>query len=189
MNKFKIITEVLNGIKLIETKPVNDDRGFFQRLVCFDEFKEIGLNKNIVNINNSFTKNAGAIRGLHYQIQPFSETKIVKCIKGSIYDVAVDIRKNSPTFLKYFATELTEKNNRMLFIPEGFAHGFQSLTNDTEIIYFVTNYYSKKHDSGLNPFDTRINITWALECTDISEKDRNAKFIDNNFIGIDIWEY
>jgi len=186
MNKFNVITEVFNGVKLIETNPIKDERGYFQRLFCLDELKEIGLSKNIVNINHSLTKRAGSIRGLHYQLQPFSETKIVKCIKGAILDVAIDIRKNSPTFLQYFATELTEKNNRILFIPEGFAHAFQSLTNDTEIIYFVTNYYSKKHESGLNPFDTRINIAWALECTDISEKDKNAKFIDNNFIGIDL---
>ena len=184
MNKFNVIAEVLNGVKLVETKPIHDDRGFFQRLFCTNEFQEIGLNKSIVNINNSFTKNAGSIRGLHYQMQPFSETKIVKCIKGAILDVAVDIRKDSPTFLKYFSVELTEENNKMLYIPDGFAHGFQSLTNDTEIIYFVTNYYSKEHDSGLNPFDTRINIKWALECTDISEKDKNVKFIDDKFIGI-----
>lgn len=186
MHKFNVIDEIFNGVKLIETKPICDDRGYFQRLFCSNELKEIGLSKNIVNINHSLTKQTGSIRGLHYQTQPFSEIKIVKCIKGSIYDVAVDIRKNSPTFLKYFATELTEKNNRMLYIPEGFAHGFQSLANDTEIIYFVTNYYSKEHESGLNPFDSNINIKWALECTNISEKDKNQKFINTNFIGIDL---
>lgn len=184
MDRFTIINEALNGIKLIKTNPINDERGYFQRLICSNELKKIGLSKNIVNINHSLTKKAGSIRGLHYQTQPFSEIKIVKCIKGSIYDVAVDIRKNSPTFLKYFATELTEKNNRMLYIPEGFAHGFQSLEDNSEIIYFVTNYYSKAHDKGLNPFDKKININWSLNCTDISCKDKEAELINDFFIGI-----
>jgi dTDP-4-dehydrorhamnose 3,5-epimerase len=186
MNKFNIINETLNGLKLVETKPIKDERGFFQRLLCNDDFKEIGLEKSIVNINHSKTLGKGSIRGLHFQYQPASEVKIVKCIKGSIYDVAIDIREDSPTFLHYYGTELSETNNRMLYIPEGFAHGFQTLTDDAEIIYFVTNYYSSELESGLNPFDNKINIKWPLKCKNISKKDKNAKMVDNNFSGVDL---
>jgi dTDP-4-dehydrorhamnose 3,5-epimerase len=184
MNKFNVIDEVINGVKVLETKPITDERGYFQRLFCIEELQEVGLNKNIVNVNHSLTKKAGSIRGLHYQLQPFSEIKIIKCIKGSILDVVVDIRKNSPTFLKYFSIKLTNFNNRMLYIPEGFAHGFQSLEDNSEIIYFVTNYYSKEHDMVLNPFDKAININWPLNCTCISEKDNNALFINESFVGL-----
>lgn len=184
MNRFIIEKTKIDGLNILTTKPISDHRGFFQRVFCQQEFAEIGLDKNIVNVNNSLTKKAGSIRGLHYQTQPFAEIKIVKCIKGSILDVAVDIRKDSPTFLQYVAVELTDQNNKMLYIPEGFAHGFQSLTDNAEIVYFVTNYYSKEHDSGLNPLDPKISIRWAMDCTDISDKDKSSSFIDNSFIGI-----
>jgi dTDP-4-dehydrorhamnose 3,5-epimerase len=186
MDRFKIINETLNGVKLIETKPIIDERGFFQRLLCSNDFKKIGLEKDIVNINHSKTLAMGTIRGMHFQYQPSSEIKIVKCIKGSIFDVVIDIRKDSPTFLHYYGAELSHLNNRMLYIPEGFAHGFQSLQDDTEIIYFVTNYYSSECESGLNPFDSKIDIKWPLECKNISEKDNNANRINNDFNGVDL---
>jgi dTDP-4-dehydrorhamnose 3,5-epimerase len=184
MNKFNIIDEPISGLKLIETKPIIDDRGFFQRLLCTKDLEEIGLEKEIVNVNHSKTKEIGAIRGMHFQYHPASEVKIVKCIKGSIFDVAIDIRKDSHTFLQYFGVKLSDSNNKMLYIPEGFAHGFQSLSEDTEIIYFVTSYYSSKLESGLNPFDNKINIDWPLKCKKISEKDKNAILINNEFIGV-----
>jgi len=143
------------------------------------------LKKNIVNVNHSKTEVVGTIRGMHFQYQPASEVKIVKCIKGSIFDVVVDIRNNSPTFLKYYGVELSDSNSKMLYIPEGFAHGFQSLSENTEIIYFVTNFYSTELESSLNPFDKKIDIKWPLKCSNISDKDKSAKMIDNEFVGIE----
>lgn len=184
MNKFEFLEEPMLGLKLFKSKPNIDERGFFQRLFCKNNFKEMGLEKEIVNINHSFTNEAGTIRGMHFQYSPSTEIKIVKCIKGSIYDVVVDIRKNSPTFLKHYSIELTDENNLMLYIPEGFAHGFQSLKINSEIIYFVTNYYNNELESGLNPFDSKLNINWPLNCKFISQKDKNSQLIDENFIGI-----
>lgn len=185
MNKFDLIEEPMEGLKVLKLKPITDERGYFQRLLCINEFKELGLTKEIVNINHSKTKDIGTIRGMHFQYPPESEVKIVKCIKGSIFDVVVDIRKNSPTFLQYYAIELNDSNNNMLYVPEGFAHGFQTLREDSEIIYFVTNYYSAKLESGLNPFDKKLNIKWPLTCTNISNKDTNCATIDNDFNGIE----
>jgi dTDP-4-dehydrorhamnose 3,5-epimerase len=184
MQRFQVMNTPIEGLKILKTVPLSDDRGFFQRLFCDEELKEIGLNKKIVNINHSFTKKAGSIRGMHFQYQPSSEIKIVKCIRGAILDIAVDIRHNSPTFLQPYSIELTESNNTMLYIPEGFAHGFQTLDDNSEIIYFVTNYYSKELEMSLNPFDERLGIEWSLKCTDISDKDVNAKMIDGSFIGV-----
>lgn len=184
MDKFNIIDEPIPGVKLIKTKPIKDDRGFFERVLCVKEFEKIGLNKKIVNINHSKTKDIGTIRGMHFQYQPATEIKIVKCITGSIYDVIVDIRENSPTFLQHFGVELNDKNNLILYIPEGFAHGFQTLEEDSEIIYFVTNYYSKELESGLNPFDEKLNIKWPIKCTNISDKDKKTKMLDEFFIGL-----
>lgn len=184
MNKFNIIEEPMNDLKLLKTIPMIDERGYFERMLCTDEFKEIGLTKPIVNINHSLTKEKGTIRGMHYQCKPKTETKIIKCIKGSILDVVIDIRENSPTFLHNYTIELNHSNDLMLYIPEGFAHGFQSLEDNTEIIYFVTNSYSQELESGLNPFDNKLSIKWPLECSFISNKDKLSPFIDNNFSGI-----
>jgi len=184
MDRFNIIEEPFEGLKILKLKPINDDRGFFQRLFCSEDFKELGLEKNIVNINHSLTKKKGMIRGLHFQHFPAKEIKIIKCIKGEILDVVVDIRKNSPTFLKSYSVELKEDNDLMIYVPEGFAHGFQSLKDNSEIIYFVTSSYSMKLESGLNPFDPRLGITWPLKCSYISEKDKKHPFLETDFIGI-----
>ena len=185
MDKFKIIRDALNGVKVIELMPMTDDRGFFERLLCVNEFKELGLERDIVNINHSKTSLAGTIRGMHYQNQPSAEIKIVKCIRGAIHDVVVDIRQNSPTFLKYFSIDLTSDNNLLLYIPEGFAHGFQALEDDSEIIYFVTSHYSKELEATLNPFDCSINIKWPVDCTKISNKDKESLILTSSFEGIE----
>jgi dTDP-4-dehydrorhamnose 3,5-epimerase len=174
---------MLNGVILLESKPIADERGYFERLFCLREFQALGLDKEIINVNHSKTELKGTIRGMHFQKSPASEVKILKCVRGSIFDVVIDIRRDSPTYLKHFSVELNEKNNLMLYVPEGFAHGFQSLSKDTEIIYFVTNYYSNELESNLNPFDPSIGIDWPLECSNISDKDKNANFIGNHFIG------
>lgn len=176
----------LKGLYIINLKPKTDDRGYFERVYCVEEFKELGLKKTINNINRSFTKKKGTIRGLHFQYPPFQETKIIICLKGSVYDVAVDIRKNSPTFLQWQGEILDGKLKQMFLIPEGFAHGFQTLENDVELLYLHTNFYSKEYESALNIRDPLLNISWPSEVTEISEKDSSNKFISTEFKGIEL---
>jgi dTDP-4-dehydrorhamnose 3,5-epimerase len=162
---------------IIEIEPHTDNRGFFERLFCKKEFLTIGFSKEIVQINHSFSKKKGTVRGLHYQIPPFTETRIIKCIKGSVFDVAVDLRKNSPTFLKCFGLELTEENNLMFFIPEGFAHGFQTLKSNTGLLYFHTGYYNPGSEAGINHADPLLDLEFPLKVTEISVRDKNHSFL------------
>ncbi|NWF66367.1 MAG: dTDP-4-dehydrorhamnose 3,5-epimerase [Campylobacterales bacterium] len=184
MSRFDILNSVLNGVYILNIKQLSDDRGFFERLFCKEDFKDIGLKKEIVQINRSCTKKVGSIRGMHYQQMPKSETKIIRCLKGEVLDVAVDLRENSPTFLKYHAEILSEYNNKIIVIPEGFAHGFQVLKEDSELLYFHTEYYSPQADSGVRFDDPSLDIQWLLEPTEISLKDKNYKLIDENFKGV-----
>ncbi|MDR1493781.1 MAG: dTDP-4-dehydrorhamnose 3,5-epimerase [Planctomycetaceae bacterium] len=161
-----------SGAYRIDLEPRGDERGRFTRLFCANELKEIGLAKPIVNVNYSYTQRKGTIRGLHFQYPPDCEIKIVKCIRGTIWDCIVDVRKDSSTFLKWDAVELTDDNKRMIYIPEGFAHGFQTLTDDVEMIYFVTNFYAPKNEDGLRFDDPDLLIDWRLPSTVVSERDR-----------------
>lgn len=155
----------------IELEPRGDSRGRFTRLFCAKELAQIGHKKPIVNVNHSYTQKRGTIRGLHFQNPPFAEVKIIKCIRGAIFDVIVDNRKDSPTYRKWEGVELTESNDRMMYVPEGFAHGFQSLTDDVEMIYFHTEYYEKSSEDGLRYDDPKIGITWPTEVTEVSARD------------------
>ncbi|HBK6304468.1 TPA: dTDP-4-dehydrorhamnose 3,5-epimerase [Campylobacter jejuni] len=159
MSRFNFMKACIEGVYIIEPKPICDERGYFERYFCANDFEEIGMKKPIIQINHSKTIGKGSIRGMHYQIPPFCETKIVRCLKGSILDVAIDIRKNSPTFLQYFSIELNEVNNKYLYIPEGFAHGFQVLSDEAEILYLVTQKFNSSADRGINPFDKAIIST------------------------------
>ncbi|HEE9005555.1 TPA: dTDP-4-dehydrorhamnose 3,5-epimerase, partial [Campylobacter jejuni] len=156
MSRFNFMKTCIEGVYIIKPKPICDERGYFERYFCTNDFEEIGMKKPIIQINHSKTIGKGSIRGMHYQIPPFCETKIVRCLKGSILDVAIDIRKNSPTFLQYFSIELNEVNNKYLYIPEGFAHGFQVLSDEAEILYLVTQEFNSSADRGINPFDKAI---------------------------------
>jgi len=183
MNRLEIKTTYIHDLYIIGSNPIYDDRGYFERLFCEEELRPI-LKKPIKQINHSLTKNKGSIRGMHYQIPPAAETKIIKCIKGSIYDVAVDLRKDSPTFLKWHGEIISEGNSKMFLIPEGFAHGFQTLDDNIEVIYFTTEYYSAELERGILYDDPFISIGWPLKLAEISEKDKNYHALDNNFEGI-----
>lgn len=186
MSRFTFTPTPLEGVYIIEPNPIRDDRGYFERYFCTQDFAEIGLQKPIVQINHSYTKGIGSIRGLHYQVAPYCETKIVRCLKGSIYDVAIDIREGSPTFLHYFGIELSEENGKYLYIPEGFAHGFQTLSDKVEMIYLVTAPFTPKADNAFNALDSKIGIDWELPIGNMSEKDRSAPFVSQDFKGIKI---
>lgn len=174
----------IDGVKVITPQPFCDERGEFSRIFCKRELSEIKDNLIIEQINHSFTKRKGTIRGLHFQYPPHSEIKIVRCTKGKIFDVAVDLRKGSKTFLKYHSEVLSAKNQKMLVIPEGFAHGFQTLENDSEIIYFNTKSYFKEAEGALRFDDPKVNIQWPTKITILSQKDASNPYIEESFDGI-----
>ena len=176
----------IKGLVLIELEPYQDERGHFFRVFCKNEFKKIDFPKNIVQINQSLTKSKGTVRGMHFQNPPKTEIKIIKCTKGSVFDVAIDLRINSSTFLKWHSEILSADNMKMIYIPEGFAHGFQTLEDNTELLYLHSEFYSPEHEGGIRYDDPMIDIKWPLEITEISERDRNFKLIVNNFKGLDL---
>ena len=171
----------LDGSFVIDLDKREDERGFFARLFCINEFDQNQADRNIVQINNSLSRDKGTLRGIHYQLSPKSETKIVRCIKGSLWDVIVDLRPDSPTFLQWFGETLSAENRRMMFVPKGFGHGFITLEPDTEAIYFVTEFYSPEHERGLRWDDPKIGIEWPIEPVIISEKDSQHKDFDINY--------
>lgn len=174
----------LEGSYTIELSPFGDERGWFARTYCEKEFASIGHDKKWVQLNHSFTKKQGAVRGMHFQLPPFSEIKLVRCIAGSVFDVIIDIRKDSLTFLQWFGTELSAANRRMLYIPEGFAHGFQTLTEDCELIYHHSAFYTPGAEGGIRYNDPAVNINWPMAVTEISERDRNHPLLDSTFKAI-----
>ena len=162
----------------IDLEKREDDRGFFARFFCVNEFDKAGLDRNIVQINNSLSKDKGTLRGIHYQLAPKAETKIVRCIRGSLYDVIVDLRPESSTFLKWFGETLSAENRIMMFVPKGFGHAFLTLEENTEALYLVTEFYSPENERGLRWNDPKIGIEWPLEPVIISDKDRNHPDFD-----------
>jgi dTDP-4-dehydrorhamnose 3,5-epimerase len=163
----------IKGLYIIEPELRVDERGYFARIFCKKEFAEMDLNFDIVQVNRSLTKKRGTIRGMHFQKAPRAEDKIVQCTKGAIYDVAIDLRKDSLTFGQWVAEKLTEDNKKMFLIPKGFAHGFQILRDNCEIQYFMSEFYSPKHENGVRWDDPFFNIIWPIENPTLSEKDKN----------------
>ncbi len=180
----KFIETPLKDAYIIEPEHFEDQRGLFERIYCENEFKEIGHSKKIVQINYSATKEGGAVRGMHYQNPPMTEIKMVKCIKSSVYDVIIDLRKNSDTFLKWYGETLSAESKRMIYIPEGFAHGFQTLEPNCELLYFHTEFYSQYYERAVRFDDPKVGIKWPLDVTEISERDRNQSLLSENFEGI-----
>jgi dTDP-4-dehydrorhamnose 3,5-epimerase len=174
-----IFTETpLRGLYLIDLEKKGDDRGFFARAFCEKEFAGHGLVTHFVQVNNSLSAQRGTLRGMHYQLQPKAETKLVRCIRGAIYDAALDLRQGSLTFGKSFGAELTAENRRMLYVPKGFAHGFLTLSNDTEALYFVDEFYSPDHERGVRWNDPKFNMSWPAEPVVLSDKDKNQRSFD-----------
>lgn len=174
-----IFTETkLSGAYVIDIEAIEDERGFFARSWCKNEFEKLGLNPKLVQCNISFNKKKGTIRGMHFQGSPYEEAKLVRCTRGSIYDVIIDLRSDSPTYLQWFSIELTSDNRKMLYIPEGFAHGFQTLEDNTEVFYQMSEYYHPENAKGIRWNDPTIDITWPLENPTISLKDGNLNTIN-----------
>lgn len=177
----KILETKLGGAYTIDLDKREDNRGFFSRYWCKNEFTEKGLDSTIVQINNSMNRQKGTLRGLHFQRPPKAETKIVRCIRGAIWDVIVDIRIGSSTYGKWYAMELNEGNRTMMYVPKGFAHGFISISKNTEIIYLVSEFYSPEHENILRWDDPFHGIEWPIQPQIISNKDNNAPNWQDNF--------
>ena len=173
---------LLKGAYTIELEKRGDERGFFARFFCIKEFEALNLENKIVQINNSLSKDKATLRGIHYQLPPMAETKIVRCIKGSLWDVIVDLRIDSPTYLNWYGTELNEDNRRMMFVPKGFGHGFITLTENTEALYLVTEFYSPENERGIRWNDPKIGIQWPINPEIISDKDRNHPDLSKGFL-------
>jgi len=184
MSRFKFIQTRLPGLKLVQREGIEDHRGFLSRFYCAEEFAEAGINKPIVQINHTLTRKKGAVRGMHFQQPPHTEEKLVSCLKGEILDVAVDLRNGSPTFLEWHSEILSASNRKSLFIPEGYAHGFQALTDDCELIYLHTTAYHPDAEGGLNVDDPKLSIAWPLLIEDLSDRDRDHALIDEKYQGL-----
>jgi len=180
----KIINTTIKDLKIIESASFQDERGSFFRIFCAKLLAPVLENRNIVQINQSYTVKVGAIRGMHYQNAPRAEMKIVRCLKGRVFDVAVDLRQGSPSFLKWFALELSPEKQNAFVIPEGFAHGFQVLEANSELLYLHTAYYSPDFEGAINFRDPKIAIKWPLPHTDLSNRDYNHPFLNEDFSGL-----
>jgi dTDP-4-dehydrorhamnose 3,5-epimerase len=181
---FDFIQTPLSGLKLVQRKEAEDHRGFLSRLYCIEELAPLGMGKPIAQINHTLTRKKGAVRGLHFQYPPHAEAKFVSCLKGEIFDVAVDLRRNSPTFLHWHGEVLSATNRRSLLIPEGYAHGFQALSDNCELIYLHTCAYHPESESALNVNDPKLAIAWPLAITEISDRDRNHQLLEQDFQGM-----
>lgn len=170
----------LKGAFVIEIKKLEDERGFFGRTFCQNEFKEHGLETDVSQANMSLTKLKGTFRGMHYQISPFQETKLVRCTQGAIYDVIIDLRENSPTYGKWFGVELTSDNHKMLYVPKDFAHGFITLENNTAVNYMVSQFYTPNSERGIKWDDPQFGITLPIPITVISDKDNSHPTFTSN---------
>jgi len=174
----------LQGAYVVELDKCEDKRGFFARSWCVREFSSKGLDTELVQCNVSFNERKGTLRGLHYQIPPHAEAKLVRCTRGALFDVIVDLRADSPTFLKWFGVKLTATNYRMLYIPKRFAHGFQTLEDGTEIFYQMSDFYAPPASRGIRWNDPCLGIVWPEADRTISEKDREYLGLDQAFVGL-----
>jgi dTDP-4-dehydrorhamnose 3,5-epimerase len=173
----------LEGARLIEPEKRGDNRGFFARYFCEREFAGDGLETRFVQINNSLTSKRGTLRGLHYQLPPAAEVKVVRCVRGSLWDAIVDLRPDSTTYLKWYGAELSAENRLMMYVPRGFAHAILTLTDDTEAIYLVSAFYNPEQERGLRWNDLAIAIKWPIDPTEISPKDAKWPDFDPTFHG------
>ena len=171
----RFIETRLEGAYIIEPEPIEDERGFFARTFCVREFEAHGLNPCVAQCNISFNKKKGTLRGMHYQVAPHAEAKMVRCIRGAMYDVIIDLRPESPTFKEWIAVELTANNRRMLYIPEGFAHGFQTLEDETEVFYQMSEFYHPEAARGVRWDDRVFGIEWSSDGRIVSPRDQSFR--------------
>jgi dTDP-4-dehydrorhamnose 3,5-epimerase len=185
MARFDFLPTPIAGLTRVQRLRLEDSRGFFARFYCAEEFKACGVHKPIVQINHTLTHCKGAVRGMHFQYPPYAEIKLVSCLQGEVFDVAVDLRRDSPTFLQWHGAVLSAANQQSLLIPEGFAHGFQALTEDCELIYLHTAAYQAGAEGAMNANDRRLKIDWPIPITEMSDRDRAHPALTAEFEGIE----
>ena len=176
----------LEGLKLVERVRLGDDRGSLSRLFCADELGPAGWNKPLVQINHTVTYRSGTVRGMHYQRPPHAEMKLVSCLRGEVWDVVVDVRAGSCTFLRWHAEVLSAENRHAMLIPEGFAHGFQAMCDNVELLYCHSAAYSPTHEAGLHPQDPMLGIDWPMPITALSERDCSHPMLSTEYVGVRI---
>jgi dTDP-4-dehydrorhamnose 3,5-epimerase len=184
VSRFTISDLPLAGAKKIQRQELGDSRGYLSRLFCAEELAQAGWHEPVAQINQTFTSKAGTVRGLHYQVAPFPEMKLVMCIQGAIWDVLVDLRVNSPTFLQWHAETLSAENKAGLIIPEGFAHGFQTLSDEVTLLYCHSEFHHAEAEAGISVLDSKLNISWPLPITVMSERDKLHPRISPQFAGM-----
>lgn len=184
MSRFVINNLPASGLKLVKRECLNDERGFFARLFCAEELAIAGWKKPVAQVNHTYTAKRGTLRGMHYQKPPHAEMKLVSCIRGEVFDVVVDLRADSSTFLHWYAETLSAENGLGLLIPEGFAHGFQTLSDNCEMLYLHSATYAPDVEAGLRFEDPRLDICWPLPISDISTRDRAHPLLTEQFNGI-----
>jgi dTDP-4-dehydrorhamnose 3,5-epimerase len=185
-SQLDFVQSTIPGVIVIRRTRVEDSRGFLSRLYAADAFHAIGVRKPVAQINHTLTRRTGTVRGLHFQQPPHAETKIVSCVRGEVFDVAVDLRKGSPTFLRWHAEVLSPENLRSLVIPEGFAHGFQALVDNCELIYLHTASYTQDAERGVPAIDPAIGISWPLGISEMSDRDRSHQLLNADFEGVQL---
>ena len=185
MSRLNFTDLSLSGLKLMQPQRLGDSRGFLSRLFCAEELAAAGWVKPIVQINHTYTAKCGTVRGMHFQYPPHAEMKFVRCLRGEVFDVALDLRRGSPTFLHWHAEVLSGDNHRTFIIPEGFAHGFQALADECEMLYFHTAAYCKEAEGGLHVLDPRLDIHWPLPIAGLSQRDAEHPRIGNEFQGVE----
>jgi len=183
-DRFELLDTPIAGLRVLQRRPIADHRGYLERMFCADELAPLMGGRAIVQINHTHTARRGTVRGLHFQHPPQAETKFVSCLRGAVFDVAVDLRRGSPTFLAWHAEPLSTDNHRTLVIPEGCAHGFQSMTDDCELLYFHTATYDPGAEGGVHPQDPRLAIAWPLPLYGLSPRDAGHPFLTEAFQGI-----
>jgi dTDP-4-dehydrorhamnose 3,5-epimerase len=186
MKRFEFIPTTLPFLMVLQRNAIEDHRGLLSRIYCAEEFREAGIDKPIVQINHTCTNTKGAVRGLHFQHYPYAEVKLITCINGEVFDVAIDLRRNSPTFLQWHSEILSGANRKSLLIPEGYAHGFQTLTENCELIYLHTAAYEPDAEGGIRYNDPAVNISWPHRVTDVSQRDASHPLLSDRFEGISV---
>jgi dTDP-4-dehydrorhamnose 3,5-epimerase len=174
----------LAGLQVVQRKQLEDSRGFFSRLFCAEELAGAGFTRPVAQVNQTLTRQRGAVRGLHFQYPPHAEDKVVSCLHGEVFDVAVDLRRGSPTFMRWHAERLSADNQRSLLIPQGFAHGFQALSEGCELLYLHSMPYAPSAEGALNVRDPRLAIAWPLPIADLSPRDASHAHIGASFPGL-----
>ena len=183
--RFDILDTPLSGLRILQRKPIGDSRGYLERFFCTQELQTLISGRHIAQINYTLTASRGTVRGMHFQRPPHAEIKFVSCLRGEVFDVAVDLRHNSPTFLHWHAEVLSADNHKTFVIPEGFAHGFQTLSDDCELIYFHTAAYCLDAEGGVNVTDPKIAIAWPLDIAGWSDRDRSHSMLGADFRGVE----